>query len=75
MKRPQKKDIEELLHQCLDPYVPPIISDTGQSFKIIADTIHKVYTRALPSEEEIQKIMDGLATWQRAGAIHKRITE
>ena len=37
------KSIEGLLHSCLDPYTPPIINDTPQSFRIIAKAIEGYY--------------------------------
>lgn len=38
-------EILDLLHKCLDPYLPPIISDSKHSLRIIAYTIDRYYTR------------------------------
>ncbi len=38
-----QKRILEFLHKCLDPYLPPIISDSNQSLELIAKTIDEYY--------------------------------
>ncbi len=40
-----KEKVEELLHKCLDPYIPPVIKDTNQSFHLIAEAIDIFYQR------------------------------
>lgn len=49
-------DIEDLLHKCLDPYVPSIIKDTAQSFRKIAETISGVYGPSKPPELDYDKV-------------------
>ena len=64
--KPDKEKVLELLHKCLDPYLPPIISDGNQSLNIIAETIDNFYnTRSSGGqglgaldEIEVRKVME-----------------
>lgn len=38
-----KEHVEDLLHKCLDPYLPPIIGDSSQILSLIAETIDQYY--------------------------------
>lgn len=55
MTEQHAKELEDFLHKCLDPYLPPIVADSNQSLKILAKTIDTYYRSHPPKQGECKK--------------------